>query len=259
MFEFLELVGRIYDASLSQEIWNDVLDDIRIYVGAEAAALSAYEISEQYNWNWQYHAGYDPKYLKVYEEKYLAMNPYMSMVSTLGAGEIEYASNQANYPELLHSEFYLGWMKPQGFLDGAVLVIDKSVTAIATLVTVRTEAQGFFGQPSVAALDLLYPHLRRAAAIGRMVGEGKARARTLASALDALEAGVFLLSPSAQIVHTNRTADEMLAARTPVRAIRGRLDFVAGAGGGPLRSVLQGTLDPSSLEASAASTSIEGS
>jgi DNA-binding CsgD family transcriptional regulator/PAS domain-containing protein len=238
MKAFSELVGRIYDAAVAPHIWTEAIDGVRRFLDAEVGILSSFDAYDADSWNWQYAVGFEPAYLQAYREKYMAMNPWMDLVATLGSGETTYVSAHDSYRAIEQSEFYLEWLKPQRLVDAAILMIDKSPSAVAIVVVSRTEGQGFFDQASLERFALVYPHLRRSAAIGRIIGGAENRAETLAGALDALAAGLFLLDDQGQIVHANRSGAAMLAAKAPVVSIRGRLEF-AGDGVTPLRSILE--------------------
>jgi DNA-binding CsgD family transcriptional regulator len=144
-----------------------------------------------------------------------------------------------DYGDLLRSEFYQGWLKPQGFVDAAVLVIDKSFSSISTLVIVRNERQGLFDEATAGhLLEMLYPHLRRAALIGGVLAAQAARIDQLTRVLDALAAGVFLLTEQGEIAHANTAGEMMLAAGAPVRKVGGRLELPAGEAARAFRDAL---------------------
>jgi DNA-binding CsgD family transcriptional regulator len=224
MQAFSDLVGRIYDAAVTPDGWPDALDGVRRFLDSEVAILASFDAFDADSWGWQHAVGFQPQYLRTYREKYMAMNPWMDLVATLGSGETTYVSAHDGYEAIRRSEFYLEWLKPQRLLDAAVLMIDKSVTAVSTVVVSRTEDQGFFDEGSLERFSLIYPHLRRSASIGRIIRSAEAKAETLADALDALSAGLFLLDSSARIVHANRAGAEMIAAKSPVVSVRGRLE-----------------------------------
>jgi hypothetical protein len=167
---FSELVGTIYDAALSPGEWPEALEAICHYLNAKTAALWSYDVQDRTP-PWQLQVGYEPYWMQVYAEKYLALNPYMDDVTLLGPGESNYTSRRPDYPDLFKSEFYQGWLKPQGFIDASVLMVEKSLNNITTLVNVRNESQGCFDEPTMALVNSLYPHLRRAVLIGRTFEE----------------------------------------------------------------------------------------
>jgi DNA-binding CsgD family transcriptional regulator/PAS domain-containing protein len=237
MKAFSELVGKVYDAALSPGLWPEALDGVRRFLDAQVGILSSFDAYDADTWGWQHAVGFAPYYLQLYKDKYMLMNPWMDLVATLGSGETTYVSAHDSYQFITQSAFYGEWLKPQRLLDAAILMIDKTLTAVSIVVVSRTEDQGFFDLESLERLSLVYPHIRRAAAIGRIIATAEARAETLAVALDGLAAGLFLLDEAGQIVHANRSGAEMLAAREPVASIRGRLEFAKG--GGAMRPLLE--------------------
>lgn len=241
---FSNLVERIYDAALSPGLWPEALDGIRLYLGAQVGILSSFDAYYADTWGWQQAVGFDPYFLQLYKEKYMLMNPWMDLVASLGSGETTYVSAHASYKAITQSAFYLEWLKPQRLLDAAILMIDRTLTAVSIVVVSRAEDQGFFDPKSLERLSVIYPHVRRAAAIGRIIGVAEARAKTLAAAFDGLAAGLFLLDDAGRVVFANRAGVDMLAARAPVDSARGRLEFANGRGAmRPLLEAVRGTED----------------
>jgi hypothetical protein len=76
------------------------------------------------------------------------------------------------------------------------------MNSITTLVNVRTESQGCFDDATMALLTTLYPHIRRAALIGRVIGDHQKQAvKSHPSAPLWLCAGHFRFAP---VVSTGR-------------------------------------------------------
>ena len=225
--DFSTLIGKIYDAALTDDAWKDALEAICVFLNARTAALNAYDLFDRKP-PWQWNVGYDPYWMQIYMERYLAMNPYMDDVAALAAGECTYSSARPDYQAVQQSEFSQGWLQPQGFVDGSVLMIHRTSSQISTLVNVRSESQGLFDAAAMARLEAIYPHLRRAVIIGRIIGDHQAQTARLATVMDALAAGVFVLEKSGKLLHTNRAGAAMLAARSPVAILRDQFIFVDG-------------------------------
>jgi DNA-binding CsgD family transcriptional regulator len=93
-------------------------------------------------------------------------------------------------------------------------------------------------------MQLLVPHIRRAALIGRTIRLKTAEADTFADTFDALAAGMFFVDPAGRLAHANARGHAMLAEESILRAGSGRLiandsgadqalrDAFAAAGGG---------------------------
>jgi DNA-binding CsgD family transcriptional regulator len=240
--KFSSLIGEIYDAALAPGNWPGVLNSICKLLNAKTAALWSYDIFDRTP-AWQLQVGYDPYWMQVYAEKYLALNPYLDDVARLSSGESNFSSSRQEYQELFKTEFYQGWLKPQGFIDASVLVVEKSMNNITTLVNVRTESQGRFDDATLALLNLIYPHLRRAVLIGRTFGEQQKRTAEYAATLDSLAAGMLLLTGKSEIVHMNAAGEAMLVAGSPLKKTSGRIELVDRSANRALREALVATRD----------------
>jgi DNA-binding CsgD family transcriptional regulator len=88
-------------------------------------------------------------------------------------------------------------------------------------------------------MGLILPHLRRAVAIGRIVELHKVEAASLGDAVDAISAGVFLVTEGAVIVWTNASGRRMLDARLILHADRGRLAPMDKASAGQFHQAIE--------------------
>ena len=217
--EFSFAVGKIYDATLTPDEWPTALDAICKLLDAKTAALWSYDIFDKKP-PWQLQVGYEPRWMQLYTEKYLALNPYMDDIVLLGVGEWNYSSKRPNYQELFETEFYHGWLKPQNFINSSVLMVEKSMSTITTLVNVRTEDQGTFDDTTMALVANLHPHLRRAALIGRIVGDHQKQAAEYAAAIDSLSAAMFVLTESGEVSQTNSAGEALLSKGAPLRKVK---------------------------------------
>jgi PAS domain-containing protein len=250
--EFSFVVGKIYDATLTLDEWPAALDAVCKLLKVQTAALASYDIFDRTP-PWQLQVGYDPQWMQIYTEKYYALNPYMDDVAHLGAGECNYSSRRPDYQDLLQSEFYLGWLKPQSFIDASVLVVEKSMNSITTLVNVRTESQGCFDDATMALLTTLYPHIRRAALIGRVMGDHQKQAAEYAAAIDSLVAAMFVLTASGEVSQVNAAGEALLSKGAPLRNVNGRIELVDGPANRSLRMALAAARDAKCISATKAS------
>ena len=240
--EFSFVVGKIYDATLTQEEWPAALDAICKFLKVQTAALWSYDIFDRKP-PWQLQVGYEPRWMQLYTEKYLALNPYMDDVARLGAGEWNYTSSRPDYQDLFKSEFYHGWLKPQNFIDASVLMVEKSMNTITTLVNVRTESQGTFDDATMALLMSLYPHLRRAALIGKVMWDHQKQAAEYAAAINSLAAAMFVLTASGEVSRANVAGEALLSAGAPLRSVKGRLELIDGPANRSMRTALAAARD----------------
>ena len=243
---FSAAVGKIYDAALTPSAWPQALEAIKALLETRTVALISYDILDRTP-PWDWHVGYDPEFTRLYFEKYYIQNPFTDEVARLGAGEMGNSASRDDYGALLETEFYKGWMEPQGYVDGAVLCVDKTLRTLSTIVLVRDDMRGVFDEEAMAILALLYPHIRRAVLIGRVLGEAEARAESLSAVLDSLASGVFLLTQKGGVAQANAAGLAMLEPGGPAKNVNGRLDLAEDDANRALRRALGGSEQASEL------------
>lgn len=237
------LIGDVYDAALDPALWSPVLEKITHYIGGPASALVSHNTvsgTGRFYYSW----GDDPHYTRLYLEKYAKLNPATPHLMLVGAGEVRSISDVVPFDEFRKSRLYLEWAKPQGYGDATTAVIEKSATSVAHLTTVHFDRDGQASDDARRRMGLIVPHVHRAVAIAEIIDLHKVEASTLADAVDALAAGVFLVRGDARIVRANASGRAMLAAHDMLRETEGALtateprvrralhDAIAGALGG---------------------------
>lgn len=235
--EFSQVVGKIYDAAVEAKNWCAALEAICGFANAKTAVLMSYDVFDKTP-PWQLEVGHGEYWTKVYHDKYLASNPFMDDVGYLDPGEQIYASSRPQYSTLFETDFFHGWLKPQGLIDATLLVVERSMNNMTTLSNIRGDGQGLFDDEAVARIRLLYPHLRRAVLIGRAFEDQRRRLADDAAVLDSFAAGMFLLGQRGEIVQANAAGEAMLAARSSLKTRKGRLDLGLPAANRALQAAL---------------------
>ncbi len=86
------LIGDIYDAALDPALWPTVLGKISAFVEGSAAALVSLDIvslTGRFFYSW----GYDRRYIDLYLEKYIKLNPARVPITFVKAGDVRSISN----------------------------------------------------------------------------------------------------------------------------------------------------------------------
>jgi DNA-directed RNA polymerase specialized sigma24 family protein len=108
--------------------------------------------------------GTDPAFQRAYLEHYFRVDPHLQRVSALGPGKVLLSREVITDDELLATEYYNDYCRPQCLndLQGAVLIRDSArFVTFATL----SSRQRRFDDSTRARLDMLLPHLARAMAL----------------------------------------------------------------------------------------------
>src|SRR5215468_525133 len=204
------LIGDIYDAALDPSRWTSVLQKTRDVVGGSAAAVFSKDARSR-NLNVYYHCGgIDPRYQEPYVEKYEKLDP---SITAHILGEIEQTIGTAEFmavDDFQQTRFYQEWGRPQGLVDFAAAVLDRTATGAILLGVFRQRQHGLVDDDTRWRMRQIVPHIRRAMLIGKAIAFKTARADALAETLDGLSAGMFLVDQDGRIIHANASGHALL-------------------------------------------------
>jgi DNA-binding CsgD family transcriptional regulator len=224
MCELPRLTGIIadaYDAALDPMLWPDVLASIADFVNGRVGGLLVKD-SVHKCVNARCHSGGDPHYMQLYADTYSQLGPVATSLFC-DVGQVVSVPDLLPYDEFCQGRFYQEWARPQGWVDAAVAMLEKTADGCAFLSMARDEAGGMVDDEMRRRMRLIVPHVRRAVLIGRTIDFKQAEAETFAEVLDDLSFGLFLVDARGLLVYVNAAGNEMLAAGDLLRSTCGRL------------------------------------
>src|SRR3954471_616779 len=139
------------------------------------------------------------------------------------------------YEEYLDTRFYREWAQPQGWVDSANAVLDKSATSFALFSVYRHAASGLVDDLMRRRMQLVVPHVRRAVMIGKAIDLKSVKTAAFVDALDGLSVALFLVDAFGRIAHANISGHDMLA---DGRILRNSQDVLAAADPQAARTLL---------------------
>jgi DNA-binding CsgD family transcriptional regulator/PAS domain-containing protein len=172
--------------------------------------------------NIYYQVGVDPFFTRAYTETFWKLDPAANL-SNCELEQIVSIPDLLSYDQYLASRFYREWAQPQGWVDAANAVLEKTSASCAYLSVIRNEASGMVDAEMRRRMGLLVPHVRRAVRTGKVIDLRQAEAATFADILDGLSPAIFLVDAEGQIVHGNAASRSMLNRGDLLRAVHGRL------------------------------------
>lgn len=215
------LVGDIYDAALDSAQWTDVLTRVADFVGGQAGGIISNNSVSNLR-SAHYHFGIECRYLQLYAETYWQFDPAGALFSC-DVGQVVSISDLVPYHEFRQGRFYHEWARPQGWVDAAHAVLEKSATDCVYLIVIRGEADGMVDAEMRRRMGLFVPHVRRAARIGKAVDLKQAQVAKFTDILDGLSVSILLVDAGGHIVHANTAGHGILHAGDVLRAADGRL------------------------------------
>ncbi|MEA2936291.1 MAG: hypothetical protein QOD74_2937 [Variibacter sp.] len=244
---FSELVADIYHAALDPPLWRKALRHACDFVRGGPSASLFWQDAAKKTGHTYFVVGGDPRFLQLYWDKYIALNPLTAAAGSFAVGELYSATDIVPPAQLVETQFYREWMAPQGWSDILSVNLDKSVTGRAALMMARHARDGVVDDEMRRRMSLLVPHVRRSVEIGRLIDLNRVEAAALADTLDGLEAGMFLVEACGRLVHANASGRAMLKdgnvlhanGKLVARDVRGDAalrDVFSAAGGDAARS-----------------------
>lgn len=204
------MLDLIYDAGMAPDRWPDVLAALADDLGGNAAALHAGPVAGPLSMIAAFGVGEAAS--RAYERRYGALDPAVGAVAKGAAWVAPISARSVAVGSLERTEFFTGWMRPNGFDDVLCLGLSPPGAARQVAVSVtRPPSAPRFGAVEAAVLARLAPHLRRAVELHRRLSAAPVvSAEPLVEALDRLAAGVALLDAGGVLVWANRTAAGLL-------------------------------------------------
>jgi DNA-binding CsgD family transcriptional regulator/PAS domain-containing protein len=251
------LIGDVYDAALDSTLWGDVLEKTKHFIGGHATSLGWKDaVKKRGESYYDDSRGISPQYRQLYFDKYIKLDPCTTGQFFAQLGEPVATGDLIPYEEFVQTRFYKEWAQPQGLVDAAMVLLDKSATSISFFGLFRHERHGRLDVDARRCMRLIAPHLRRATLIGNVIDLKKAAAASLADTLDGISAGMFLVDATGHIVHANTAGHKMLKEACILRTEGTRLiandaradqmlaDMFASAGGGDAAVGIKGVAVP---------------
>jgi DNA-binding CsgD family transcriptional regulator len=198
-----------------------VLAGISGFVGGQVCGLLAKDTAKKcVRANCQ--VGVDEHYMRLYKDTYYQHGPIANSV----CGDIEQIISVPDlvpYDEFRRGRFYQEWAEPQGWVDVAMVALERSATSCAYLNVARHEGSGMVDDEMRLRLALVVPHMRRAMSICKTIESKEAETATFADIFDGLNTGLIVVDGNCGIVHANTAGKDILSTGDFLRSIGGRL------------------------------------
>jgi DNA-binding CsgD family transcriptional regulator len=161
------LVRLIYAVADDPLLWDTFLTKLAKSVHAETAGL----LTQDKAGRWARGAatlGVDPASLKAYEEYFVSRNPWLPRHKVLTGNVItgeQILSNQ----ELLKTEFYNDFLKPNHWLHTCSVVTNANESTFTSVFALRPPRDGAFSSDEIDLCWYLAPHLQTATRIRQRI------------------------------------------------------------------------------------------
>jgi DNA-binding CsgD family transcriptional regulator len=241
--DLADLIDRIGDAALEETRWPDVMRGVARHLDASSAVMVRQNHASGLVQGIQ--VGLDPASEGLFRDHYSARNVLRQHSEIHEAYGRRAVTVRPSVRELLHrSEYYNDFLKRFDMASLAWVFLDFDGED-ATLITFgRPGGAESFETADVERLTRLMPHLMRSYAISRRLGGIGSATTALPRYLEPLPHGVVLLDALGRIVHANRSARAMAAARDGITFTRDGLAAATDPANEQLWDAISRAIDP---------------
>jgi DNA-binding CsgD family transcriptional regulator/PAS domain-containing protein len=170
-----------------------------------------------------YDYGYQEDDLRLYHEKYGAMNPALIARLMFPVGEPVSGEMLLDDCEWLDSRLYREFLEPRGFRYGATIELLRTSQRSVGAALMRKREQRAYGPEDLSLLRLLSPHLCRAFTVADALDLRALQSEMLEATLDGLAAGVYLTTRDGNVVYMNAAAEHQTRKGNAVRIVGSRI------------------------------------
>ncbi len=225
--DFSAIVEGIYDCALAPDKWREMLPRIARYMDSDTSTFAIYDTlnGERHRY---YDYGIAEAAVRSYFEVFAPLNPTLEAKAVFGVGEPYTLRMVLDEAEYLDSRFYKEWAKPNGQGDIMGVTAMRVGSRMATHAVSRLDHRPNYSKDDLQRYRLLVPHVCRSLSISDAIELKTVTSLSLADALDAVRAGVFLLGRNQQLLHMNEAGARMTARGDAITIANGRLLAVDG-------------------------------
>lgn len=224
---FLDL---LYDAALDEALWVPVMERFADMIGGSSAVLSRQNVEDDTASGMI--ARMDPVIPDLYFEHFSQCNLLAKVdnpAAYLRGWSPRILTDEDWVPksELLASEYYNDFLRPQDTHSVLMIRLARSGSEIDVLNINRSHANGQFDARDLELAARLHPHLIRAFGLSLKFAAVQQVKEGMAHALDRSPHGLFLIDGTLRVRHANRVGEALTCEAGGLRLNAGRLTAAA--------------------------------
>jgi DNA-binding CsgD family transcriptional regulator len=203
-----DLVKLTYEAATDPSRWNDFLRLFGEAIHASSAVFLIHDKTYQ-KANVSMSIGVEPAWVKPYQEYFVAINPWLEG-NPFRRGVVAAGEQILNGRELVRTEFYNDFLRPQDWFYSCGVLISQDQLTISEITAIRSRRAGSFTSSEMALFEYLAPHLQCAVRIHNRIAGLESGLSAATGALDRFRTAIVTVDSDAKVILTNRAADEIL-------------------------------------------------
>ncbi len=217
-----KLLTTLYAAPTQPELWNRFLEELTQFLGLPAAAILHQDLGREH-YGFSAAVGVDPEAQLLYEKHYGSMDVWRPKFLAKREGELVLGESLYPTEQLVKTEYYNGFVRRFGLKLYAAVVTVKQPTSFEHVSVYCAVDAGPPPPSTLAALELIVPHVRTALQWRHRLCEAEVLSRNHLDAIESLRAGVVMLNQHGDCLFVNNRARRLCAANDGIDIRRSRL------------------------------------
>jgi DNA-binding CsgD family transcriptional regulator/PAS domain-containing protein len=203
------VISDIYDCAINPAQWSSTLAKVAELANAAYATISL-ALPGQINPVMAHHSPWDPEMLRILNDDFGLDVPGLKDIVFGDLDVPQSTMVQMAEEEFKKTRFYKEWVAPQGLRDGCIAKFVQTAERIGLVGFITRADRDIINADERRFLQVLTPHLRRAALIGDLLNQSLVAVTAYRAALDGLDTPVLLTDKRGELKHANAAADDLL-------------------------------------------------
>jgi hypothetical protein len=200
-----QFIRLICEATINSRLWENVLNELRLYLNGSAVALAEYNFDSKEG-KILHSVGYDPQHLRSYAEMYAPLNAWLQASEWYTSGQVGVGEEILPSDELVKTKFYNEWLQPMDLFHRVYAVVSQQHQRACYLEVVRSKSKGSFNHEAQLFLKNLLPYFEIATKCNHLIWE----LIVTSNALDQLPILVMVVDKHAHPLIMSRKVHEVL-------------------------------------------------
>lgn len=225
--ELSRLTTTLFSASMGKVDWEYFLAELSSQTGDICTHMFGYDLEANINIDLAAY-GYAPEHIETYNQYYAELNAWAPGFVAHQAGVVVDCENMCRSEELVRTEFYNDWLRPQEDIvqGGGALLFKNDTRVFALGGNIRLKDSDRLKQRWLQTVHQLIPHMQQALEISRMLAGQKLETAIVAKEGLRRTPGLLVLSDRGRIIFANEIAQTMVSQGYPVSCdIQGNLTY----------------------------------
>ncbi len=207
------VIHMIYGTLGERGLWPGVLDEICDAFGGSGVGLIEHNFGNRKGFFWYKGSRVPASVERAYNSRMCARNPWLRSDLPYQPEAALLGTEILPNTEVIGTEFYLDYLRPQGWLHRICGVVARDGLQVQLLTILRPEGMKPFGENDKKGLQRILPHLRQALDLRKHLREDRSEREALLEILDHMPVACLLVNRGARVRFLNKSAEQLLARR----------------------------------------------